>query len=109
MCSNAASTKMSKPTGLLISNATVTKGILDNFSFLVREISVSPVQMKQNQKEQFQQLARKKRSNIVSEFFFFLKHNKKWWLLPIIITLLILGLLVLLGGTALAPFIYPLF
>lgn len=58
---------------------------------------------------QFEQLARNKRSNIVSEFFFFLKNNKKWWLLPIIIALLILGLLVLLGGTALAPFIYPLF
>jgi hypothetical protein len=58
---------------------------------------------------QFEELAKEKRSNIVSEFFFFLKHNKKWWLLPIIIMLLILGLLVLLSGTALAPFIYPLF
>ncbi|MDD2329023.1 MAG: DUF5989 family protein [Lentisphaeria bacterium] len=45
----------------------------------------------------------------MSEFWQFLKHNKKWWLLPIIIILLGLGLLVFLSGTAIAPFIYPLF
>jgi hypothetical protein len=54
-------------------------------------------------------LAGKKRTSLPAEFWSFLKHNKKWWLLPILITLLILGLLVLLGGTAIAPFIYPLF
>ena len=32
-----------------------------------------------------------------------------WWLLPILLVLLLLGLAVLLGGTAVAPFIYPLF
>ncbi len=46
---------------------------------------------------------------IVSEFWGFLKDNKKWWLAPIIISILGLGLLVLLGGTAAAPFIYTLF
>jgi len=51
----------------------------------------------------------RKRISLLTEFWFFLKHNKKWWLLPIIITLFALGLLVLLGGTAIAPFIYPLF
>ena len=50
-----------------------------------------------------------KRSSLITEFWGLLKHNKKWWLLPIIITLLLLGLLVFLGGTAIAPFIYPLF
>ena len=39
----------------------------------------------------------------------FLKENKKWWLAPIVIAILGLGLLVLLGGTAAAPFIYTLF
>ena len=39
----------------------------------------------------------------------FLKENKKWWLLPLILALLILGLLVVLSGTGLAPFIYTLF
>ncbi|MBA7687094.1 hypothetical protein ES703_95554 [subsurface metagenome] len=58
---------------------------------------------------EFDKLAREKRTPLLAEFWFFLKHNKKWWLLPILIMLLILGLLVLLGGTAIAPFLYPLF
>ena len=58
---------------------------------------------------EFDELARKNRVSLPVEFWYFLKHNKKWWLLPILIVLLILGLLVLLGGTAIAPFIYPLF
>jgi hypothetical protein len=49
------------------------------------------------------------RSGLVGEFVDFLKDNKKWWLAPIIISILALGVLVLLGGTAAAPFIYTLF
>ena len=59
--------------------------------------------------DSLKELSKQKRPSIVTEFWFFLKHNKKWWLLPIFIILLILGLLVLLSGSALAPFIYPLF
>jgi hypothetical protein len=44
---------------------------------------------------------------IVEEFWYFLRDNKKWWLLPILLALLVLGGLVVLSGTALAPFIYP--
>ena len=46
---------------------------------------------------------------LVREFWAFLGHNKKWWLTPIIVVLLIFGLLIILGGTAFAPFIYPFF
>ena len=49
------------------------------------------------------------RTGIVSEFVDFLKDNKKWWLAPIVISILALGALVMLGGTAAAPFIYTLF
>ncbi|MFT5443102.1 MAG: hypothetical protein ACI8W3_002148 [Myxococcota bacterium] len=49
------------------------------------------------------------RTGLVSEFVIFLKDNKKWWLAPIIVSILGLGLLVMLGGTAAAPFIYTLF
>ena len=49
------------------------------------------------------------RTGIVTEFSDFLKENKKWWLAPIVIAILGLGLLVLLGGTAAAPFINTLF
>jgi len=61
------------------------------------------------QSGEFDRLAQEKRTPLLAEFWFFLKHNKKWWLLPILIVLLLMGLLVLLGGTAVAPFIYPLF
>ena len=57
----------------------------------------------------FDELAKQQRGSLLAEFFLFLRHNKKWWLLPILIVLLLLGALVLLGGTAIAPFIYPLF
>jgi hypothetical protein len=49
------------------------------------------------------------RTGLASEFSDFLRENKKWWLAPIVIAILGLGLLVLLGGTAAAPFIYTLF
>ena len=58
---------------------------------------------------EFDELARQKRNSIVTEFWGFLKYNKKWWLIPILAVLLILCLLVLLGGTAVAPFLYPFF
>jgi hypothetical protein len=46
---------------------------------------------------------------ILSEFAHFLRHNKKWWLTPIVVMLLVIGAVIVLGGTAAAPFIYPLF
>ena len=48
-------------------------------------------------------------SSLAAEFWDFLKDNKKWWLAPIVISILGLGALVMLGGTAAAPFIYTLF
>ncbi len=48
-------------------------------------------------------------TGLVAEFWQFLHTNKKWWMIPIVVTLLMLTGLVLLGGTALAPFIYTLF
>jgi hypothetical protein len=49
------------------------------------------------------------RTGLAAEFVDFLKENKKWWLAPIIVSILGLGVLVMLGGTAAAPFIYTLF
>ena len=46
---------------------------------------------------------------LVQEFWAFLCQNKKWWLLPIIVTVLLLGALVMLSGSAAAPFIYTMF
>ncbi len=51
----------------------------------------------------------KRRTGFVAEFWYFLRQNKKWWLLPIVVVLALFGVLVLLSGTAAAPFIYTLF
>lgn len=45
----------------------------------------------------------------LAETWAFLKENKKWWLLPIVVVLVLFGVLVLLSGSAVAPFIYTLF
>ncbi|HKC52177.1 MAG TPA: DUF5989 family protein [Myxococcota bacterium] len=60
-------------------------------------------------KNDFVSEAAKPQAGLASELWEFLRDNKKWWLAPIVISILGLGLLVLLGGTAAAPFIYTLF
>jgi Family of unknown function (DUF5989) len=45
----------------------------------------------------------------VREVMYFLREKKKWWLLPVLLILLPFGLLMILSGTAAAPFIYTLF
>ncbi|HEY4641161.1 MAG TPA: DUF5989 family protein [Thermoanaerobaculia bacterium] len=62
-----------------------------------------------NHNHDFAAQASEERPSLVSEFLGFLKHNKKWWLTPIILALLLLGILIILGATGAAPFIYTLF
>lgn len=57
--------------------------------------------------DEFEKHAHEPAPSLLREFWDFLRHNKKWWLLPIVIVLLIFGLLIWLGGTSVAPFIYP--
>jgi hypothetical protein len=48
--------------------------------------------------------------SILIELWQFLRMRKKFWLLPIVLVLLVFGgLIVLVQGTAVAPFIYTLF
>ncbi len=49
------------------------------------------------------------KGSLMSEFGAFLKQNKKWWLLPILLIFACFAVLIVLGGTAAAPFIYTLF
>lgn len=60
-------------------------------------------------RKQFEQMASRRRANLLSEFVQFLRYNRKWWLAPILAVLLLVGLLVVLGGTGLGPWIYALF
>ena len=46
---------------------------------------------------------------MVREFWDFLRGQKKLWMLPILIVLVMIAALVMLSGTAAAPFIYTLF
>jgi hypothetical protein len=65
--------------------------------------------MKDPTRKAFEDAGQGKNRGVLAEFFLMLRHNKKYWLAPIIILLLALGLLVILGGSAVAPFIYTLF
>ena len=58
-------------------------------------------------RDEFRRQADSPQPGLIAEFRDFLKHNKKWWLLPILIAVLLLSGLVILSGTALAPFVYP--
>jgi hypothetical protein len=58
---------------------------------------------------EFADEARRASPGFVRELWDFLRSNKKWWLAPIIIVLVLLGALIMIGGTAAAPFIYTLF
>ncbi len=50
------------------------------------------------------------RFSVIGELWQFMKQNKKFWLAPVILVLVLIGfLLVVAGGSALAPFIYTLF
>lgn len=57
----------------------------------------------------FEKEGRKPPPGVVREFLLYLRENRKFWLIPPLVALLLLGLVVALGGTAAAPFIYSLF
>ena len=65
--------------------------------------------MSDSKKNKFEAAGEQRPPSFVAEFFYMLKHQRKYWLIPIIVTLLAFGLLILLGGTSIAPFIYTLF
>ena len=48
--------------------------------------------------------------SFVLEFWEFLRVRKKFWLLPLVLVMLLFGgLLILVKGSAIAPFIYTIF
>ncbi|MBI3882123.1 MAG: hypothetical protein HY301_18945 [Verrucomicrobia bacterium] len=65
--------------------------------------------MSDEQKNQFEKAGEQIEGSLVGEFFLMLRQNKKYWLVPLIAVLLLFGLLIILGATGAAPFIYTLF
>jgi hypothetical protein len=65
--------------------------------------------MPDTDKNEFSRKAEGKGRGPVAEFFVFVANNKKWWLTPIILALVLVGVLAVLGGSGVAPFIYSLF
>lgn len=61
-----------------------------------------------SEKSEFERLGREKPPALIREFLDFIVHNKKWWLIPILLVLALLAILVVLGQSGAAPFIYPL-
>ena len=48
--------------------------------------------------------------DFLKDLWAFLKVRKKFWLAPVILVLLLIGVLIVIGGgSAIAPFIYTLF
>jgi hypothetical protein len=72
-------------------------------------MSEKNLQEKGSQGSDFEQQAGGQGVGFLHEMVDFIRHNKKWWLIPIVVTLLLFGALLVLGGTAAAPFIYTLF
>ena len=60
-------------------------------------------------RSEFEKEAGQKRASFLSEFAQFLMTNKKWWMIPILVVLLLVGVLLVVGGSGVAPFIYTLF
>ena len=65
--------------------------------------------VQRNDKQDFMRAAQEAQPGVLRESWQWLRHNKKWWLAPILLGLLLVGGLVVLSGTAVAPFIYTLF
>lgn len=63
---------------------------------------------KTNEQDEFLQAAGEEDRGIVSEFVQFMAENKVWWMAPILVVFGLLGVLLILGATGVAPFIYAL-
>lgn len=64
----------------------------------------------EKQNNEFEKLsAENQNMSLVEEFLDMLKHNKKYWMIPLVLMLLGFGIILILGSSGAAPFIYTLF
>jgi len=60
-------------------------------------------------KSEFEEASEEKQLSLAQECWLFIKQNKAWWMIPILAVFALVGMLVMLGSTGAAPFIYTLF
>ena len=63
----------------------------------------------ENPDDDFNAAAQQPAATLLGEFWQFIKENKAWWMIPILVVLGLVGVLIMLGSTGAAPFIYTLF
>ncbi|HEX6812579.1 MAG TPA: DUF5989 family protein [Planctomycetota bacterium] len=63
-------------------------------------------QPKDSSKDEFLNAASQQERGLVAEFVAFMAENKVWWMAPILIVFALLGVLLVLGATGVAPFLY---
>jgi hypothetical protein len=63
----------------------------------------------QQQTKDFERQSASSTPSMFGEMMAFLGQTKKWWLTPIVLLLLFLGVLLVLGASGAAPFIYTIF
>lgn len=68
-----------------------------------------PTKRREERAREFARAAEARPRGVLREFWGLITHTKKYWLTPIVVILLLVGMVVMLGGTAIAPFIYTLF
>ncbi len=59
--------------------------------------------------KKFDEIENDSNRGLLGELWAMLMENKKFWMIPIILTLLLFGILVIIGSSSSAPFIYTLF
>ncbi len=59
--------------------------------------------------DSFLDATKEAQGGLLRDFFDFMSENAKWWLLPFVIVFGLLGILLIFGSGAIAPFIYTLF
>ena len=64
--------------------------------------------MDKRDRDEFTDAGKARDRGLVAELFAFMSENKAWWMLPILIVFGLLGVLLVLGATGVAPFLYPL-
>lgn len=67
----------------------------------------NPPERATDAKQDFAAQAEQKAPGFLAELSAFLSEKKKWWLAPVLIVLLLVGVLLVLAGTGIAPFLYP--